>query len=149
MVNFSIALEQPFRIHWCVISGSEKVHLCLSALLFTSQTVSKSNECLASSYQGCFQIPQPRFQNTLEMKSIVLIWYPPPPLLFVMSLFPEALGIRTKIQNGERKRCVRKAFGQCRHVLHFLIRQEKGNDVTGSQTGCSDYNTMRMPGHAI
>lgn len=28
----------------------------------------------------------------------------------------------------------------------FLIREETGTDVTGSQTGCCDYNTMKMPG---
>lgn len=43
----------------------------------------------------------------------------------------------------ERVRCVRNPVGPRRHVLHFLIREEAGTDVTGSQTGCCDYNTMK------
>lgn len=31
----------------------------------------------------------------------------------------------------------------------FLITEETGTDVTGSQTGCCDYNTMKMPGRAM
>lgn len=47
------------------------------------------------------------------------------------------------------KRCVRKAVSMQWHILlfslFFLIREETGTDVTGSQTGCCDYNTMKMP----
>lgn len=49
-----------------------------------------------------------------------------------------------------RERCVRKAVGLLRHVLRFFfIRQEVGSDVASSQTGCCDYNTMRMFGHIM
>lgn len=34
----------------------------------------------------------------------------------------------------------------CSAFFFFLIREETGTDVTGSQTGCCDYNTMKMPG---
>lgn len=40
---------------------------------------------------------------------------------------------------------MRKTAGPRRYVLHFLIKEETGTDVTGSQTGCCDYNTMKMP----
>lgn len=33
----------------------------------------------------------------------------------------------------------------CFFSFFFLIREETGTDVTGSQTGCCDYNTMKMP----
>lgn len=56
---------------------------------------------------------------------------------------------KTSCRTQKRKRCVRKSAGLYRRVLHFLIREETGTDVTGSQTGCSDYNTMKMAGDVM
>lgn len=58
---------------------------------------------------------------------------------------------------GEKNVCVRKSVGHCRHALHIyfiifffiLIKEETGTDVSESQTGCCDYNTMKMPGGVV
>lgn len=101
----------------------------------TRPTVSKSNECLASSYQGCFHIPQPRFQNTLEMKSIVLIWCPPP-LLFVISSFPETFRDPYKYREWGKKEMREKSVWPVPACSAFF-------NQTGSRKWCH-WVTNRM-----